>query len=272
MTGEDSDFPIHLNGCRQLASSAQKGTDDPSNQVRSICHVLTLLARTTSSKLLALPRKQADKFNESPYFHDEDRSIEYIYGITPTLGNLLQRTCYLAECLSAHRRSDIPIELFEACEALKIDILTWEISSEQFQLMGSDYTMSEIARCQARAFHSAVLIYFYRIVLNEDLKGLDDEVRFILNNLTDAEDLKDQYMGGDKRTAPMSWPAFIASCESFDRQPWVEWWTRIQEYKIGNFRRQWMVVQELWDIMDKDVSLKNWKDALEKSGILVLPI
>jgi arginine metabolism regulation protein II len=138
--------------------------------------------------------------------------------------------------------------------------------------MESGNTMSEIARCQARAFHSAVLIYFHRAVLNEEPKHLDDEVRFILSNLTAAEDLKDQYMGGDKRTAPMSWPAFIASCEASDRQPWVEWWTRIQEYKIGNFRRQWMVVQELWDIMDKEDNVNNWKDALEKSGILVLPI
>lgn len=246
--------------------------EDPSNQVRSICHVLTLLARTTSSKLLVPPRKPANQFDEAPYFHEEDTSIEYIYGITPILGNLLQRTCYLAECISTYRGCDIPIEFFEACETLKVDILTWEICSEQFQLMGSGNTMSEIARCQARAFHSAVLIYFYRTVLNEDPKSLDDEVRFILNNLTDAEDLKDRYMGGDKRTAPMSWPAFIASCEALDRQPWVEWWTRIQEYKIGNFRRQWMVVQELWDIMDRDENVNTWKDALEKSGILVLPI
>jgi arginine metabolism regulation protein II len=164
------------------------------------------------------------------------------------------------------------MELFEACEALRVNILTWEISSEQFHFAGTGNIMIEIAAYQARAFHSAVLIYFHRTVLNEDPGNLEDEVGFILNNLTDAEDLKDRCMGGDKRTAPMSWPAFIASCEASDRQPWVEWWTRIQEYKIGNFRRQWMVVQELWDIMDKDDNVNNWKEALEKSGILVLPI
>lgn len=75
-------------------------------------------------------------------------------------------------------------------------------------------------------FHSAVLIYFHRAVFKEDPGSLGDEVGFILNNLPDAEDLKDQCIGGDKRTVPMPGPAFIASCVASDRLPWAEWWVR----------------------------------------------
>lgn len=79
-------------------------------------------------------------------------------------------------------------------------------------------------------------------------------------------------MGGEKRTAPMSWPAFVAACEATEREPWVEWWNRVQGYKVGNFKRQWLVIRELWGIMDEDMTVVTWRDALRKSGKLVLPI
>lgn len=275
MTGEDSDFPIHLDGCHRLPKPKNnQGSHDTSSQVNSICHFLTLLARTTSCKPTRRPWQQSQSPSEEPYFRDDERSIEYIYGITPALGNLLQRTCRLGEYIAYYKEQEhsIPPVLLEACRALKIDLLSWKLDPEEFHVIGSESTMIEIARCQAHAFHSAVLIFFYRTIEINCALNLDHEVQSILTNLTRAENLKDQYMGGEKRTAPMSWPAFVAACEATEREPWVEWWNRVQGYKVGNFKRQWLVIRELWGIMDEDMTVVTWRDALRKSGKLVLPI
>lgn len=70
----------------------------------------------------------------------------------------------------------------------------------------------------------------------------------------------------------MSWPALVAACEAKEREPWVEWWARMQGYKVGNFKKQWLVIRELWGIIDKDMTVVSRRDALRKSGKLVLLI
>lgn len=199
--------------------------------------------------------------------------MEHIYGITPALGNQLEKTCQIAEYLAFYQDCNIPSDLLEACEALKLELSQWTIESEPFRSIGGEQTtMLEIARCQARAFHSAVLIFYFRTIEKHNSIDLGEEVQTVWENLTAAEDLKDQVMGGEKRAAPMSWPAFIAACEASDRQPWVEWWVRIQGYRLGNFTRQWKIIQELWGIMDADENVTTWREALKQSGKLVLPI
>lgn len=272
MTGEDSDFPIHLKGCRQLQKPQldSRSPDDPTRQVNSIYHFLSLLARTTSYKL---EPRSLESFFEVTYFDVHDWSIEYIYGITPTLGNLLQKTCQVAECLAFYQDKEIPLPLTEACSEIQDEILSWNIESEIFHLFEpKEETMLEIIRCQARAFHSATAIFFYRTTKTCHFVDLEQNVRLIWANLTLAEGLKDVCLGGEKRAAPMSWPAFIAACEASDRKPWVEWWERVQGYGIGNFRRQWRTIQEIWSIMDANKNVGSWRDALRQSGKLVLPL
>lgn len=273
MTGEDTDFPIHLKACRQLQKPPSV-VGDSNQQVNSICRFLTLLARTTSIDLRpkAWGIDGSPLFDQTPHFRSDERSIEYIYGITPTLGNLLEKTCQIAEFLAVYKDQDIPAALLDSVETLGDELSTWSIETEPFSSIGPEQSpMLEIARCQARAFHSAVLIFYFRTIESSPI-DLEGEVRTVWQNLTDAENLKDEFMGGEKRAAPMSWPAFIAACEATDRQAWAEWWARVQEYRVGNFARQWRVVQELWNIMDTDKSVTSWRDALSRSGELVLPI
>ncbi|KAJ5356297.1 Amino acid/polyamine transporter I [Penicillium concentricum] len=275
MTGEDSDFPIHLKGCRQLQRPdyGSEILDDSSRQVSSICHFLSLLARTTAHELEPRPWKTEGPFFEEPYFHDDDTNIQYMYGITPYLGNLLQRTCQLAEYLAFYQDAEMPIILLDGCSALYDEIFSWDIESESFDLIAlEDPTMLEIIHCQALAFHSAIAIFYYRAIENSNPVDLQQRIAAIWTNLSLAEDLKDAYSFGEKRAAPMSWPAFIAACEANDRQPWVEWWERVQGYSMGNFKRQWKVIQEIWSIMNLDENVVNWRDALKQSGKLVLPI
>jgi arginine metabolism regulation protein II len=63
-------------------------------------------------------------------------------------------------------------------------------------------------------------------------------VQAIGTQRTAAEDLKDasyhnhhRFEGGLRRSAPMSWPAFIAACEAApgDRSLWVAWWERVND-------------------------------------------
>lgn len=210
---------------------------------------------------------------KSIYFDVDDWNIEYMYGITPTLGNLLKKICQAAEYLSFYQCQNIPLPLLEACTEIEDGILSWNIESEILHLMGpEEQTMLEIVYCQARAFHSAIAIFYYRTVEPSCSVNLESYVETIWKNLKRAEDLKDEYLAGEKRAAPMSWPAFIAACEASDRQPWVEWWERVQGYALGNFTRQWKTIREIWSIMDEDQNVVSWREALRQSGKLVLPI
>lgn len=245
---------------------------DSITEVSSIYRFLSLLARTTSPTRLLSSHSPEIWHQETPLFDERDTSIEYIYGVVPELGNMLQSTCQLAESLNRHEAPQLPEELSKEYKSLRHDLRSWRLDPEQFASTVPDSIMSEILRCQARAFHNAVLIYFYRSTRQSRPINLDYEVDTILENLEHAENLKDGYQSGEKRTAPMSWPAFIAACEATDRRPWSHWWPRLQEYNMGNFVRQWNIIQEIWDLVDHDESVIDWLQALDKSKKIVLPI
>ncbi|KAJ6136562.1 hypothetical protein N7512_001722 [Penicillium capsulatum] len=270
MTGEDSDFPIHLQGCWQLRRYHDANSPaSSSRQVNSICHFLSLLARTTSG-IAGAHSSPTVWLPEGPLFCNEDRDIEYIYGITPTLGNLLHRTCQLSESVD-RCRGEPSIQIRQARNKLREDLLKWDLTSEQFQRVGEDTAMLDIIHCQARAFHSAVLILYYRAVEMYRCIDPEEEAHRVWMNLKLAEVKKEN---GERKVhaAPMSWPAFIAACEARDREPWIEWWEGVQGYNLGNFRRQWRVIREVWTKVDEQGAGLSWRDALRELGTLVLPV
>ncbi|KAJ5579776.1 uncharacterized protein N7459_005761 [Penicillium hispanicum] len=273
MTGEDSDFPIHLKGCQQLRQlHLARDADSSSRQVRLICRFLTLLGRTTSVDLQPRSWTIDDWCLEAPLFNEEDRDIEYIYGVTPALGNLLHQTCQIAEALALYKDFEIPQSVLDARHALRFNLFTWKIQPDDFVLIKSDRKMMEIIRCQAHAFYSAILIFYCRAVEHHPLIDLGSQVANVWESLTRAETLKERDMEKQRLSAPMSWPAFIAACEATDRERWRTWWERVQRYNLGNFRRQWNVIQEVWSITDAHPNGICWRDALQSSGQLVLPI
>ncbi|KJR83601.1 Zn(2)-C6 fungal-type DNA-binding protein domain containing protein [Sporothrix schenckii 1099-18] len=325
MAGEDSDFPVHLKACYQLKKPAGfldqelvDGGGSANSQIYSICRFLTLLARTTSPVIVARPwatdeEKEGGKNSSGepatatfnvPNFRDSERAVEYMYGITPALGNMLAKTCQMAEHLAYYQQMAqacpgvrILRTLQQACAALGDELAAWTVDDEPFRLIEDDeneagqHTMREIARCQARAFHGAVLLYYYRTLQTYGLHDrraapvsvdVHSQVQIIWAQLTTAEDLKDAYYarfhGGLKRTAPMSWPAFIAACEAApaDRPLWVVWWERVNGYRIGNFARQWQIIQDVWQLQElaglQGHGRIGWREALARTGKLVLPI
>lgn len=80
-----------------------------------------------------------------------------------------------------------------------------------------------------------------------------------------------------RNRAPMTWPAFVASCEAEpeDRMVWERWWERVLRYGIANLERQWKVVRGVWEGIDKDGGGNqriDWIEIFLKEGFRVLPI
>jgi len=264
-----------LNRCGKLLRSwfDRRALSGPTRQVKSICQFLSLLTRTTTYNFNPRVSGIDEAFLESINFDVDDWGIEYMYGITPRLGNLLKRTCQAAERFTTYPDKNVPLFLLKECTEIGYEIATWNIQSEIIHLMGpEEYTMREIVCCQARAFHSAIAIFYYRTIGAGHSVNMEHYVQIVWENLKRGEDLKEESVNGDKRSAPMSWPAFIAACEASNRDPWVKWWERVQIYALGNFTRQWRTIQEVWSIMDGNENVSSWREALRQSGRVVLPI
>lgn len=203
-------------------------------------------------------------------FDQEDRDIEYIYGITPTLGNLLYRTCQLSDLLE--NCSYPPAQTRRAQDNLREDLLNWNLESEQFQRIDGNTVVLEIIHYQARAFYSAILILYYRAVERHHSINPEQEAYTVWVQLKLSEERKRGNAQRMMYAAPMSWPAFIAACEARHREPWIEWWEMVQDYNLGNFRRQWTIIREIWAMIDSSGVGMCWRDALRQSGKLVLPV
>ncbi|KAJ5759107.1 hypothetical protein N7520_006263 [Penicillium odoratum] len=182
---------------------------------------------------------------------------------------MLHRTCQISEALELCDRQHIPSSLQNARDVLRAELLTWSLATDDCHLANSGAGPLEIVSRQACAFHSAVLILYHRSIEPHPLINPQKEVLTAWENLTIAEQKKQYDIQNQKYGAPMSWPGFIAACEAVDRQPWIEWWEAVQRYNLGTFRRQWDIIQEIWDMVDVGMC---WREALHRSGKLILPI
>jgi arginine metabolism regulation protein II len=300
MEGSFSDFSLHLNATLRIRQSRKhwKIISHQTQQVHHISEFLNLLARTTSfsrhredvlifsprSKLedSSLARFQSDTtlslgWMSKGVFEGSSHSYEYLYGITTPLICALERVCSLAESLSFYReqqyciRQNIPNELLEACEALGDDLLAWDLEAENAEILVdkeiiSHVTTVEIFTHHAHAWHRAVLIYFYRRIQQYSTYDLMVDVAAVASHMHAIEDIKERSGSGmPVRMAPITWPAFIASCEAtiIDREIWVAWWTRVcQTYKIANMSRQYDLVQHIWKARDASNDERDWIEIL----------
>ena len=201
---------------------------------------------------------------------------------------MLHRTCNLANQLAYYEEKGLPKpnSVVMACQDLGTDISVWPSNGGQIHTLqkGTQGVMSEITSCQTRAFHGALCLFYGRFVFqrvfmsgHETFMDVETTVLDTYQEMAAAEDFKDAHYGLEgKRTAPMSWPAFVASCEARTvgaRNLWTDWWSRrVAGYCVGNFSRQWSIVQEVWEIIDSNPKITNWREALRVLGKPVLPI
>lgn len=201
-------------------------------------------------------------------------SIEYLYGITSTIARSIDKIYVATQHLSYYENRIFPSGLLEACEALGDELCSWTICSESFSAVGSkEEDILPVAHAQAKAFHYASLIYYYRSVQNCDGSLLTMEQEATLAAMNEAEDLKESLFEPSSRPAPISWPAYIASCEAVgkQREEWKKWWARVQTYRLKSFSKQYDTIQQVWERLDHQCT-SDWRKELDALNIRIIPV
>lgn len=236
--------------------------------------MLSLFARSVSHEANPEPWKPWSYQRFQSRLVSPEASVEFIYGITPCLALTIAKIIRLSEYLVFYAFETIPETLAATCEELGDELSKYSVDSEEFSCIeANDGLMASIARAQATAFYNSALIYYYRSIQKCDRQDLRDEQRKALDAMQLAEDLKIASLSGDRWAAPISWPAFIASCEAPGelRGQWATWWIRVQSYGVSNYHKQWTVIQTLWAYMDAQGS-SDWRRILSDLHIRIIPV
>lgn len=280
LSGGIGDHWIHLEAARQLQASRHFAAvvSPETQQLDSICKMLRLFAQSTLFEPEAeawpgtnITFREIDLNTLSP-------SIEHIYGITRSTAGTLLKTYRLTQMIAFCKRAatECPVGLLQASEDLGDQLASWSISPETFSsIWPEEEQMLQIARAQEKAFHETTRIYYYRSVqscLREDLAA---EQCAAIDAMNEAEDLKANLGRPVEKPAPITWPAFLASCEAVGeaRQRWSEWWQRIQSYQMMSYAQQFGVVREIWSKLDEDrTCTTDWREILAALEIRILPV
>lgn len=280
LNGGVDDHWIHLEAARQLQASRHFASvvSHETRQLDSICKMLRLFAQTTLCSPEPEPWPGSNMTFREADFDSLSPSIEYIYGIArPTAGALL-KTYRMTQILAHYRQAhlDLPDALLQACEDLGDELASCSVSSETFSAIGSQsQQMLAVARAQATAFDAAAKIYYSRSVQSCRREDLTEEQLTTIAALNEAEDIKAALGGTVSLPAPITWPAFLASCEAVGgvRDRWIEWWQRIQSYQMRNYAKQFGVVQSVWDMVDEEQHLDmDWREVLVALRVRILPV
>ncbi|KAE8327746.1 fungal-specific transcription factor domain-containing protein [Aspergillus sergii] len=276
MEGSIIDFRVHLQGISNFQGPRRKWQviTAETRQLNTQSAFLNLLARTTSSFTPSpwLTNRELRHRDYDSLTTNDNRSYcyEFTFGITADIAAAIREITDLYECLQFYRQaqSHIPEGLLEACENLGDRLLCWTLSSDKvpsFNDRGTDEL--DIFKHHSHAWHGAALIFYLNCIQGAKPQDLVDEVAIVASHMLAVEEIKSRYV--TNQMAPISWPAFIASCCALNREPWEAWWLDVQKYGIGSIRRQYTIVQEIWSEMDTDPS-EGWLEILHQRDIQVL--
>ncbi|KAI6804130.1 hypothetical protein KC361_g339 [Hortaea werneckii] len=277
LSGGIGDHWIHLEAARQLQASRHFGgmISHETRQLDSICKMLRLFASTA----LYNPEKDAWPGNKLT-FKDADAvtlspSVEYLYGITRDTASAIMKIYRLTQMLTYYTEAslDHPEALLQACEDLSDELAC---PSHPFSIMEPENEqMLPIARAQEEAFRAATRIYYSRSIQSCPREDLNSEQRAVLDAMNRAEDLKEEFSSAVARPAPITWPAFIASCEAVGdfRWLWCAWWERVRIYHMLSYTEQFRAITKVWSAIDEDGSNKfDCRRALKTLNIRILPV
>lgn len=277
LSGGVGDHWIHLEAARQLQASRHFGRmiSHETRQLDSICKMLRLFASTALHK----PEKDAWPGSRLTFRNADattlSTSVEYLYGITRDTASAIMKTYRLTQMLRYYTEAslDHPEALLQACEDLSDELAC---SPNSFSTMEPENEqMLPIARAQEEAFHAATRIYYSRSIQSCPCEDLNAEQRTVLNAMNRAEDLKTELPNAIARPAPITWPAFIASCEAVGefRQLWSAWWERVKVYHMLSYTEQSNAIIKVWSAADEDESnTLDWRRALKTLNIRILPV
>lgn len=271
--GGVGDHWIHVEAATRLQASRHHSplVSRETRRLNAQCTMMRLFAHT------ALLNPDPSPWTEDAHVMRDysEPCIEYLYGITTVLASSIDNIYRLTQHLAYYKDKIYPAGLMDACEALGDQLCSWTISSESFSTIEVDqpYTL-QIAHAQGKAFHYSSLIYYYRSVQGCSRKWLHQEQRACLDAMNEAEDVKFSFLERDTQPAPISWPAFIASCEAEGeyREAWDKWWHRVEVYRLKNYSKQRSLVHRIWKELDKSKVALDWRDVLAAMNLRVLPV
>lgn len=291
MEGRIIDFQIHIKAMIQLRSAQQQSDrialPSQTRQLEDMSAFMSLLAYTTSPHTILsttiLPNNLLTRENNPEYQEDNGYCFESTYGVTSDIAEAIQQTLQIHKWLSTppHIHTDdstnasMNMEMSKKIEDLGSFLVNWTFDEYQARIVfPDDNTMQAIFTHHAKAWHNATTIYYTYVtksVLPPDFIMVDAVSR-VAEHLHAVEDLKIGYAEQGVRMAPITWPAFVASCcaESSMRETWGQWWDRVQCYGIGSLNRQYEVVREIWNEVDQGGD--GWLEILLRENIEVLAL
>ena len=290
MEGHIIDFQIHIKAMIQLRSAQQQSDrialPPQTRQLEEMSAFMSLLACTTSPHTIPSTTilTNTSLTQESSHVHQQHKSycFESTYGVTSDIAEAIQQTLQIHQWLSTPSQipthdstASMSMEMSKKIEDLGLFLTNWTFSEYEAQIVfPDDTTMQAIFTHHAKAWHNATVIYYTYItkrILLPDL-NMADAVSRVAEHLHTVEDLKTGYAEQGVRMAPITWPAFVASCcaDPSMRKIWDKWWDRVQCYGIGSLKRQYEVVREVWSEVDRGGD--GWLEILLRENIEVLAL
>ncbi|KAI1066931.1 hypothetical protein LB507_011380 [Fusarium sp. FIESC RH6] len=286
LTGEGDDFLMHIQAAAQLRSLRNRWNlmSRPSRQLNELGAFLSLMSRTMyfQPSPISWGTTGDNTHAAETMILQSSQCYEYVYGITLAIAPAINETCHLAEHLIRFRRNkeSLPDDFLEACEELGNKLQSWRFQSENIISFSdsSDFRMAVFTQ-QAKAWHAAALIYYCTRIQHVPRADLIPEVNQVAGYVEAAEDIKSRSgtVGQGESMAPITWPAFVASCNATSdrRDVWRKCWERMLYYKLENVSKQWEIVQQVWQILDvaeRQGNHLSWTEAYDIVGINILPV
>lgn len=288
MEGSMSEYWIHLGGMDRLARELQREEHATPKIARLITMstFLSTLASTTSLELPELPWSAEEHHDKTEMRYDvsgRDSGLEFAYGITPRLANLMHHIVTLGQHISYYgSRSDaFPPTLISACRRLSEEISSWSIESEAIADVirdpsGTDLT-PQLARHHIFAFARGLRVYYHTRILPCRPSDMHSYIDQVAEHLVEIEELKVRAGYDHNLCATITWPGFIAACEAERgrrRDVWHRWWTGMLQYGIGNIAELWQLVQEAWELKDMHSvnEVPAWAPVLRRRGQRILAV
>ncbi|EXJ87722.1 hypothetical protein A1O1_04647 [Capronia coronata CBS 617.96] len=288
MEGSMSEYWIHLDGVNRFARQLRSEVEESSriDRLIAISSFLSTLANTTSINLLPIPWSDDGLVVPDLSYSNSlvTDGLEFAYGITPTLANLMRRVVVLSQHISYYVSNSLPFppRLISACVSFSETLSQWSIDSEPLSdlLSGTEADIDVallLAKNHILAFAHALRVYYHTRILPCPPADMQLYVDRVASHLTTIEEIKAGAGYDSNIAATITWPGFIASCEAERGRPrevWYRWWNGMIKYRIGNIAHLWNIVQEAWRLKDEEGSAEvpAWMPVLRRSGQRILAV
>lgn len=274
-------FWTHLSASMRISELLRPAAElrPRSRSMIDICTFLHIISESTNWSPAPIA------WNSKPYASIEggrsfynSRTLETTYGITVALAGLIADITRVTRSLQFYRcrATDPPLEFQTACKDLSRAIGSLPYSqtiTESFK--ESDGCMQALLKDHVEAFALSIMVYYHTSVLPCSREQMDGLLQSVLDKLDSIEQQKRSREFAHTRTATITWPGFIASCEARQehRQSWRLWWTHMRSYGIGNIDTLWTIVQEAWNLRDiGSVETPAWLPILRARQKFILAV